>query len=184
MPRKPKPSSTPAATPPPAPTPKRTRQRLPARQRALDALKVALAATEGDEGCAIAGQNFGEMIRRLPADYAPRSATARGPLQAGDWCEAVDKVRGLPPHSIHAAPYKLTATWERGRVTYCQIEDQDGRTSCCPLSDLRRCAPPAAVPDVPAGDPAALGVDAPMSQIVDLAAALKDSLSSKPEAPR
>lgn len=155
-------TETATAVPPtirtPAPTSRAPRQRVPARQRALDALKTIELAVVGHDDSMIAAQNLGEMLARLPEGWEPKPLTPRGPLQSGDWAEPLPAFVAVPEHRHLSPPYKLREVYKVGRSIKCVAVDRDGAVAVgMTVSDLRRCAPPTEVPDVPQGDPAALG---------------------------
>lgn len=156
MPRKPKtpPKTPPAPAPAPPDHPKRSRQRLPAKDRMVEAAKTLALGSIGHDALTEAMGVVSGYLLGLPDDWAPKREAA-GPLQRDDYAEPMPALRGAEWHRHHCPPYRITALYQRGRSRLCTVVDQDGTMVANVLvSELRRCAPPVAVPDVPLVDPA------------------------------
>ncbi len=146
MPRKPKtaaapaapppaaPAAAPAAPPPAAPAPAeslpqlheryrvKTRVRLPAKQRALEALKTIRLAVVGHELCTMAAAEMGTALEALPASWVPKRPDA-GPLELGERVQFRPDTVALPRNRMLSGPFELVNLWKDGR--------KDGRSMRC-----------------------------------------------------
>lgn len=128
----------PAAAPAPAPKATTPRKRLPAKQRALEALRTATLATVGHEGLAELLGRATCLAEELPDHWQPVKAVV-GPLGPGDL--AWPKTGAASYHGL-ACPLTIKETYKQGRSLRCTVVSVSGTVGVGLLvSELTRFAP-------------------------------------------